>query len=123
MKHIKTTAKAESEAKKNYGEKDPKGIVQADEGIKAKVRELVKSLEEIDRLKLRASELKGDIMGFMKEAEQLKDGDALLCTWGAGNVSSSVDYDAIMAELKVNQELIDKFTVKTVGARRFSVEA
>ena len=123
MKHIKTTAKSETEAKKKYGSKDPKGVVQATDDIKSKVEEIVKALKAADQLKLKASELTGEVMEFMKEAEQLKDGDKVLCIWGPGNSSSSIDYTAIMAELKVKQEVIDKFTTKTVGARRFSIEA
>lgn len=123
MKHINTTSEAEKKAKKDYTSVVPGMSVDADEDTEACARELFEVLKKIDDLELRASELKGTIMEAMKDGSQLKGSDGkILCTWIAGNMSKSVDYDGIFKKYKVTDEDIKAFTTFKQGARKFTLE-
>jgi hypothetical protein len=123
MKHIKTKSEEEAAADKLFAKEACAGDKKADAKTEKQVYELLDTLRKIDDLTLHASELKGDIKKFMKEAAQLTtETGKVLCTWGPGAAKKDVDYDAIMIEANVPQKIIDKHTKTKVSARSFSVE-
>lgn len=125
MKHIKTTSSEESKAKKDYATIEPGDPVVADEKMEETANQLLKVLREIDDKKLEASKLTGVLMGCLKHKESMKSKDGkLLCTWLAGNISKSVDYEAILKHynVKIEPEVLEKFTKTSQGSRRFSLE-
>lgn len=122
MKHIKTVSKEESSAKNAYTKVDNTTAV-ADRQIEDKAKELLKTLMQIDELKLLASKLTGDIMNVMKNSDTIKSADGkILAYWTAGNTTKSIDYDGLMIKYGVTAKDIADYTTEKVGSRRFSLE-
>lgn len=125
MKHIKTISSEETKAKKDYATIEPGDPIVADEKMEETARQLLKVLREIDDRKLEASKLTGALMGYMKHSDSMKSKDGkLLCTWLSGSILKSVDYEAILKHynVKIEPEVLEKFTKVSHGARRFSLE-
>ncbi len=122
MKHIKTASDAETSMRKAHPVvKSSKPLV-ADISNKNDVKELIDVIRQIDLLTLRASELKGSIMGYMQGHDTLVDADGnKLVVWAAGSTKDVIDYAGLLDELNATTEQIAKYTTKKTGGRVFSV--
>lgn len=122
MNHIETTHKNETNARELYKEAKSNSIA-ADDNIASAARELLDICRNIDELELKASAIRGLIMGYMKENDTLVDADgSVLAKWVKGNASKKVDYKAIFKKYKVSDEDIAANTKVSVAGRKFSLE-
>lgn len=122
MKHMKTSSEEEANAKKAYTKVENTAVV-ADDKTEEKAKELLRTLVQIDELKLQASRLTGALMNAMKNSDTLKSKDGnVIAYWTVGNTTKSVDYEGLMAKYGVTAEDIKKYTTEKVGSRRFSLE-
>jgi putative phage-type endonuclease len=93
-------------------------LIVADELHDSYAEELSNLLREASRLELKIEQRKNALKDYMKEAGRLSTtlGDF---TWKSSKPRRSVDYDAILAEMRTPPELIQKYTSEKPGSRVF----
>lgn len=116
----------ESDCRVIWARENPKKVSFADAKIIDTIHKLKAVRERIEELENEDSALVKDIMAAMGDSEILKSGDGakgvVLATWKAPKDSVKVNWQAIVKEIGVGDEVISRHTEIKQNSRRFNLK-
>lgn len=123
MKHIKTASAEEVQAKKEFAVVTSDEAIVADDKAEQAARKLYKLSKTADMIELEMSAWRAFIMSYMQGHPLMtsKDGTPL-CSWKAGSALKKTDWAGLCKERGITDDEVDRFTSRSSGARRFSIE-
>lgn len=123
MKHIKTASAEETQAKREFAVVTSDEAIVADDKAEQAVRKLRDLSKTADMIELEMSAWRAFVMSYMQGHPLMtsKDG-TLLCSWKNGSTLKKTDWAGLCKEHGITDDEVERFTGRSTGARRFSIE-
>lgn len=123
MKHIKTASAEEAQAKREFAVVTSDEDIVADDKAEQAAHRLYDLSKEADMIELEMSALRAVVMSYMQGHSLMTSKDGVpLCSWKAGSTLKKTDWAGLCKEHGITDDEVERFTGRSTGARRFSIE-